>query len=374
MRKGPLRYLDWLAGVALLLIGGAAAVNYAVDPYGLRGGAGSHPRIRETERLHKAHAVPRAHADTLILGNSRAIVGLDPQHPALPQPAYNLGLSASNIYECLRYLQHAAALHPPKLVLFAIDEGMFDAKAEVETDFSETRLAVDAAGRAQPHWARADFTATVLSASALVDSARTLLRRGPRVSYAHGLRDEALMQPYLQPANILVENQRWKMHTKDFQLTRADGRAPQLDAFRATLRLCRERGIGLRVFTHPVHAELLDVLRARPGEYEDWMTRVVAAIHEENPAAEFWDFCGYNEITCEPFPARTESVSRMRHYWEISHYRKNVGDLMLKRLFAQPGGPDGFGVRVTPETLAADLARLNDERAAAAQTYAHLAR
>ena len=114
------RYLRRLALAVLLLVAALAGLNYYADPYGVwhHGLPGdpikSRPAIRNQERMHKAHAIRLADADCIILGNSRVIVGLDPNHPALPEKTYNLGISAANIYECWRYLQHAAALKKPR--------------------------------------------------------------------------------------------------------------------------------------------------------------------------------------------------------------------------------------------------------------------
>jgi hypothetical protein len=364
MRSGS-QYLLWFATITAIAGGVVAGVNLGVDPYGIHrpNTVQSRPRIRDLERMHKAHAIADANAEALLLGNSRVIVGLDPHHPALPATTYNLAISASNIYETLRYFQHAAALCSPRLVILGIDPGMFEGDSLPEVDFSEGRLAVTRDGRPQPGWARTDLAPTILSASAFVDSARTLAWRGPSIRYPDGMRDEALMTPYRTTRKLLAENERWKSRSREIRLGDRNGRAPQVEAFGELLRACRTNGARLVIFTNPVHAELLDLMRMKPGAYEDWMTRVVAAIDAEYPAAELWDFCGYNEITCEPFPGPDEPVSKMRWYWEISHYRREVGDLVLDALFSRPEARPGFGRRVTRETLAENFERLNRERA-----------
>ena len=237
------RYLRRLALAVLLLAAGLAALNYYADPYGvwrygLPGDSiSSRPAIRNQERMHKAHAVRLAHADCLILGNSRVVVGLDPNHPALPENTYNLGVSAANIYECYRYLQHAAALKKPKLVLLAIDKGMFDADSRPEVDFDEGRLAVAADGTPQPRWRWADIPETLLSLDALIDSLKTL-RDKTGVKYKDGMRDEVLMKPYTVPSKILAENERWKDGSRKFAWSDKNGDNGQRRAFIDILRFC----------------------------------------------------------------------------------------------------------------------------------------
>ena len=370
------RYLIVLAVVALVVTGGMAALNYIADPYGIYhyGRPGdwvkSRPSIRLLERLHKAHAIRDAKAETLLLGNSRVIVGLDPQHPALPQPAYNLGIGAADIYECQRYLQHAIGLHQPKLVLLAIDKGMFTADATSEGDFDEARLSVRANGRPNPKWKRADVPDTLFSLNAVLASATTLVAGGPRVTYAHGLRDEALMNPYLSTAKVLVENERWKAMSRKFELVDASGQNPQFAAFRAILRLCASSGIELRVFTNSLHAGMLEIEYGDGRDFGAWLRQIAAVVAEESAAGAreipFWNFYGYNSITTEPFPDKSQPKSTLQNYWEISHYRRPIGNLILSRVMGQSDprldALPNFGCRVNAETVAHDLQRIAAER------------
>ena len=71
-------------------------------------------------------------------------------------------------------------------------------------------------------------------------------------------------------------------------------------------------------------------------EFESWKVRVATI-------TPYWDFSGYNSVTTEPVNQLTNG------YWDISHYRSHIGDLMLERIFG--GGLDpaysDFGTRVT---------------------------
>ncbi len=77
-----------------------------------------------------------------------------------------------------------------------------------------------------------------------------------------------------------------------------------------------------------------------------------------------WDFSGYNSITTEPVPAEDETQA-MRWYWESSHFKRETGELMLARILgsnADASIPQGFGVRLTDETVDAVLARMREGR------------
>lgn len=351
------RYLRRLALATLLLVALLASVNYYADPYGVwrYGLPGdtiqSRPAIRNQERMHKAHAVRLADADCLILGNSRVVVGLDPNHPLLPEKTYNLGLSASNIYECYRYLQHAVAIKKPKLVLFAIDKGMFDAASTPEVDFDEARLAVAADGTPQPRWRYADIPETLLSLDALVDSLKTL-RDKTGVKYKDGMRDEVLMNPYTQAAKVLAENERWKEGSRKFLWNKKDGSNAQRTAFVDLISFCHANNISASVITNPLHSEMLNLEIGEADSFKRWIIWVGNVIHRpdymltrswsfvpsegrswlEGKQPRFTNFYGFNPISSEPFPSPEDRESKMRNYWEISHYRKAVGNLVIKRL------------------------------------------
>ena len=92
------RYLSiWFAATAMLVCA-VAAINLVVDPYGLfrlvdRPGFNSiKPTAAGHGAMSKAYQLLRVQPKALILGNSRAEVGLDPNHPGWPteaRPVYN---------------------------------------------------------------------------------------------------------------------------------------------------------------------------------------------------------------------------------------------------------------------------------------------
>ena len=351
------RYLRRLALAALLLTAALAALNYYADPYGvwrygLPGDSiSSRPAIRNQERMHKAHAVRLADADCLILGNSRVIVGLDPNHPALPEKTYNLGISAANIYECYRYLQHAVALKKPKLVLLAIDKGMFDADSTPEVDFDEERLAVDSGNHPQPRWRWADIPETLLSLDALVDSLKTLRDR-TGVQYKDGIRDEVLMKPYTIPAKILVENDRWKDGSRKFAWNDKKGGNVQRSAFEQMLVFCAAQKIELRIFTNPLHSEMLDIEYGDGHDFSEWAKWLANNISQTSEVRSpdepsrttlfsFHNFYHFLPENSEPFPKPDDKVSEMQSYWEISHYRKAVGDRVIAEVMNNKVHPQG---------------------------------
>jgi hypothetical protein len=90
-----------------------------------------------------------------------------------------------------------------------------------------------------------------------------------------------------------------------------------------------------------------------------------AARHPGQEAFVLWDFSGYNSITTEEVPPGGDTDTEMRWYWEASHYKKEVGDMMLEKIFGSNDPaheiPDDFGIRLTVENIDEQL-RLTKER------------
>ena len=108
------------AGVAA-----SAALVAVIDPYRLYGMA-EMPGVNQIKPLPtryqnqiKMHGALKHQADTFILGNSRAELGLNPEHDALGSSAFNLALAGTSLgtgREQLEQLQ-AAGVKPKRLVV-----------------------------------------------------------------------------------------------------------------------------------------------------------------------------------------------------------------------------------------------------------------
>jgi hypothetical protein len=93
------------------------------------------------------------------------------------------------------------------------------------------------------------------------------------------------------------------------------------------------------------------------------MLEADAARHPGAKAFPLWDFSGYSSITTEPLPP-PGSRREMNYYWDSSHFKQEVGDWVLDRLFHSQGGvPADFGVELTADNIDDVLARIRADRA-----------
>lgn len=146
--------------------------------------------------------------------------------------------------------------------------------------------------------------------------------------------------------------------------------------FRNILATCHKNDIRLILFVSPTHARQLELI-AYAGLwdiFEEWKRQLVIA--NEAVAKRFGkepfalhDFSGYNAWTSESLPTEEGAEARMKYYWESSHYTHVLGDIVLEALFSNTERGDGFGNKLTPESVEDVLRSIRKERRWYAQHF-----
>ena len=113
-----------------------------------------------------------------------------------------------------------------------------------------------------------------------------------------------------------------------------------IDSLQKLKNLCNENNIELIVFINPIHkTTYLDNDLTQFNEFKRQLSNVT----------DYYDFSGLNEITTSNY-----------YYYETSHYRPLVGDMIIQRIF-QPEKGTTFGVYVTKENVEEYLRALENE-------------
>lgn len=119
----------------------------------------------------------------------------------------------------------------------------------------------------------------------------------------------------------------------------------------------------MKIFISPSHAAQMEAIRIVGlwQEFEQWK-------RELSKMAPVWDFSGYNSITSEPVS------NGMKNYLDSSHYRKNVGDLVINCLFSyqEEKVPADFGTLITPANVEAHLTKIRADREVWAEKNLHI--
>jgi len=365
------------------------SINLAVDPLGLFGmptWAGFNAEKTQYQkylRMAKPHAVRMLKPSGLILGTSRA-ENVDPGHPGWhpdAQPVYNMAIQSSRIHEVLRNLQHAQAQQPLAQVVLFLDDFMFDPRTVSEEGFKESRLDREPTPRINLAWLD-DLIMALLSYDALAESITTVSSQGQQVAVlylANGAHDPTRLQGAVDQKGG---------HRKMFlEQARPAGRgfsgddSAPYEAFRALLDFCRKHNIDLRLAINPMHAHMLELywLNGSWEALENWKRRLVTIVEQEaadSPAAKpfpLWDFADYNSITMESVPPLGDAKTRMRWYWESSHFKTATGHLMFDqvlgtRSFAS-ASPEYFGRQIGADNIDAYLRSIRDRHTRYAATH-----
>lgn len=346
-----------LIGVSVILIA-AGLFNWLVDPY-LVWGTKTHPGVNAVKtdflthiRLGKAYIIRRLKPHSIVLGSSRAEHGIDPGHPAWggAKPVYNLALSGPNIGELFAYFKHANSIAKLEQVVVGLDFFMFNAYRENRQDYDESILLL---GRFQDNLLAFARMLQIATSSNTVQSSLETLRGqgvGRNAVNENGWRNASTFEDTLRRnagyrgAFVASETS----YLRDvylpqpqgaFEFQARSGRST-LNEFRSLVAYARANNMDLRLFISPSHArqwEVIDALGLWP-KFEQWKRELVAILAEDEMGAfgrkrfELWDFSGYNSISTERIPAKSDVSGHMSWYWDSSHYKKEVGDLVLDRV------------------------------------------
>lgn len=385
-----IRFLRWL----MLAVAGGCLLSVAfvvlVDPYGLY-------RLAEREGVNAVKPMPgryhyqiklanarRVQAPVLLLGNSRVEVGIDPESAALGGNAFNLGLAGTGIGTAVQQLR---ALR---------EDGQRPRQIIAGMEFMDAVTPPAAAPRrapaaAPPKSALAWQLDALFSLYSVKDALFTLAiqhnteaemqtARGfnPLRQYERYVRVEGYHRIFRQRAEESVRNARHLAHGGlDADGVRA-GVSALLDAAAAD-----NPGVEVHLVIYPYHAQMMTMieqigLRERFEAWKDVLIEQVAAARKRDPGLRIalHDFSGYGYFNCEPIP-RAGSSDSTRWYWEAGHFKRALGDLLVRRIVAPQDVPaqldeagraawQDFGVTLTASTRAENTERIAAERAACA--------
>ena len=330
---------------------GLAGFNRFMDPYALYDGPhivgvnGDRPGQELRTRASRAEQIRRLRPAAIALGSSRTEFGIDPEHPGWGvEPVYNCGMGFARVYEMYRYLQHAHAVRAQEKVVVMLDMIQFEDEKH-RPSFSEARLAVDVNGQPQAH-CLPDERRALLTLDATWASVKLWLGQGQQhhITQANGM---------LSPQYYLSHFRKKGGHHKAFEATKqaykdgtyqklADHGIPEMNwhYFRELLRFAYRERIDLRLGISPHHVVLFEGMQAAGliPLYESWKINLVKNLNEV--AAEFnetpyplWDFSGDYAYNTEAVPSVDQADTPMRYHWEQTHYKKQLGDLLLTAIF-----------------------------------------
>ncbi len=357
-------YLTWLG----CLLAGLVLFNMLADPYN------TYPAVHldalmphkpnNDHRRAKAGLVRQEPGwDTVILGSSYAVVGMDATHTALGEGrAFNLGLNGGKLEEQLGALHYVWRYgHPIKRIILVYDNQWFIQAASPSIDYLQSPFNTD--------YSYIEYQGSNLLGMQATEHAWHAVRQwwqdGPATDDPFGRRLTPLI-PTGKPQRLIFDDY---LSTPDLSRP-TDGDAANLELFKKFARFCLEREIALTVLIAPAHVSLLEKFDAS-GYWPDWLAgqrrlvELAETLNLQHPDAlpvMIWSFNGITAYTNEPIPSLDDTTTRLKWFWDPGHFRKELGDLMLQRTFGAEDQTEAlFGVRLAPESIERYLSDLRDD-------------
>jgi hypothetical protein len=375
--KRYLKYSTILVLALLIVIGG---FDWLIDPYDIfsspqiAGIIVIKPEIQTHVRLTKAYVEKKSRPQAIVLGTSRAEVGIDPSHPGWSyQPVYNLALSGSNIYEIFRYLQHAENIQPLKQIVLLLDFTSFATDSQNQPDFDEDRLSVNAHGKPNSSINIKDFESGLFSLDAIQSSINTL--KQPLVTGYY------LPNGFRQYTSLYAKNGYYDLfrsaeqssadyNPQHYQFDNYSSDNSPFICYRKILQIACQNNIDLRLVIAPYHAKQMELVEAQGSwaQSEKWKWNLVTINEEEtlrigHAPFPLWDFSGINEFTTETVPAPDDKFTQMLWWWDGVHFKKELGDLMLDKVFNKPESktliPENFGILINSQNIERNFRSIN---------------
>ncbi len=356
------RYLAYclIFFLALSLI--TVAINYRVDPYLVFGSARTEgfnkikADINEHVRLSKAYYPKIGEWDILLAGNSRIEMGLNPRHHCfkeLQANVYNLGIPGAGVGQQLGYALDIIYEQPVKEVFLSVDfvDFLIPGGTSPPSDQADwmankgLRYRFDGSRNPDYRWNRTqDYFRALFSLDALVSSVRTVISQSvdqpDRDDFGFNPANDFRLAVTVEGPNALFAQKTAVLeakYAKPWGLSYRDGSLARdfaiLDEF---LDIAESREIRVTLFTNPFHENFWSLLR-RQGLHDlhdQWLGMLVEHTRRRAASAVLWDFSMDSEFIHEKVPAPGVKSGPLRWFWEPSHYRRELGDLMLDTMLA----------------------------------------
>lgn len=358
--------------VAILVM----AFNFIVDPYGITGAARIagvnqyKADINDYARQYKKYQPLQVRYDTLILGNSRAEMGIDPQHACFDQAGmsvYNVAMPGAGVRMQLNYALNLIYEQPVKTVFFSVD--FIDFIGTEVQHVQRTPLLEQATGELKylPSGERnsgylliraKDYARAMFSLDALSSSVKTLLQQGGNVpdrtlagfNPANDLGEIVRVEGARALYDQKMQNLQRKYAQRWYLFDEAGNPHPAFKDIEAFLTVANQRDIDVFFFTHPFHASYWDLMRnsGLMSAHEQWMEAMVALAQKQSPPSKgFWNFSDDMAYSEEAFPEAGGRSDALQWFWEPAHYRSELGDKMVASMLSDScSRAVDFGVRI----------------------------
>ena len=354
------------------------SVNYMVDPFGITG-APRVPGFNEYKvdissrvRLMKKYSPLMSQYNALVVGNARSEIGINPAHHCFTDHGmvvYNMGLPGAKVRDQVSYAANVMNHEPVKAIFLSLDFTDFiftrrkNRRYGLKTlwEHEERGFKYRADGENNPAYLfglASDYYSALFSLDSLVSSVRTLALQGkfasdrnadgfnPARDYNGVVQVEGSSALFDQKMKDLREHFAVPWYLADSE----GGLDSSFDEIRHFLDLAGQKQVRVYLFINPRHEVFWTLLDDRGLTHlnKAWLQEIQKLVEDyPSDTLTLWDFSGDSPYIHEPVPAPGIKIGPLKWFWEPSHYREELGGLMIETMLSERCGTDeAFGQKL----------------------------
>jgi|GEM_PF-645535 len=365
-------YLTLFGILSIAILLPICLLNYFLDPYLIhQWDSPLLQRLRPSrEKLSpwaKTYAITQYKPEVVFLGNSRTEAGLPAESSLFPgKRIFNGAITGGSLADAMDMARHAIAVSKVETIVWGIDYWSFNLEAG-NTEFDKELIARTTYYPSMRALLNIKRTLTV---DMTEDSMKMLTGSFGKVCLSslafYGQRDAACAAANLRDRGGAAKA--IEVDVKAVGKQNPDTQTAMKAFAAATTELC-VAGKQVRLYINPTHALMTDTLywSGQWERMEAWQTALVEMVGQQKRSGcdiRLFDFSGFNSVTTEIIPQVASGKTDMVNYWEASHYRTHVGQMILSRIFNVGADkiPTDFGAEVTTETLPIHLHQYRQAR------------
>jgi hypothetical protein len=353
------RYLVRVVAAVALMAAALGGFNLLVDPLGLLriatiAGVNNdrRPALEAGHRSIREFEILRRRPDTLILGTSRELYGIEPSEVARRHGGrvHNASIAAATLADFEGLLVGAGALVGARRIYIGLDYFSFDDRRLPAATYTNgvAPIAIRSART---------FLRSVATLPALLQSFETISASRCRPEGEEFPEDgrralEIALTPCGGPRQSVPTP---VMAAGVVSLFDFESRATTMNVFERILRHCKSASLDCRPFIGPMHGVYLSALQEADWErYQSWKADLarIASRHEVN----LLDLSSAFAASTRPFAQQPD------HFYDTLHFGTTIGAAVLDSLDRAADSSD----RLTPESNRLAVFRTRDETAIAA--------
>lgn len=360
-----------------------AIFNWFIDPFGMFWSPQVErinlikPEAGKRSRITKAYQVNDIKPDILIVGNSRVEMGLNPNNKNFDgKVVYNQGMPGAGVAMQVDYALDAIANNDTIEQLYVSvdfldfllsEKQVLNFKVNninhAQTNYDFRLISQDKSNLATIARLKEKLM-MVFSLDAFSSSINTIIQQKSMASSldTHGFNNalsyvsimnsegiKPLFKQKLHEISARLKDKSWVIKVQD-----TAPYSPTFAHLGKLTKVAKEKKIQITFFINPYHFSYLHTISDNNQWYnfQVWKKTLVSYLSAmQGDEFILWDFSGASDFVNEIVPIATPK-QQMQWFWEPAHYKRELGDKLLTRLFlGAEKSSVNFGVRLTTENI-----------------------